>query len=258
MEEIKKALETIAATDLTRPMKVEKSAVALENLLLNRRLALSKERELIACLRKNGILAELQALYETYETNLEINFAREIIRNNMSDYRRYPLYRRFLSLIKNELRLVHMENLTHALFTGSGPFPITAILLNKLTGCTVDCYEKNMEYADLSHKVISQLGLADKIRIFNRRGEYLTHDGHPIVVIAVLAKPKDKILQKVLGKISSRTRIICRTADGLRLAFYEAADPEYLKPFKIMGVNYADGSQTISSILLKKETSRRV
>jgi len=250
-EKIKKTLAAIAEADLTRPEEVRDNALMLENLLLDKKIAPSGESEIMTYLTKNGLLKKLNSLYEKFETDLEIDHAKEILGNNL-DYRQYLMYKRFFVLIKKEIKLAKIEKQSKVLFIGSGPFPITAILLNSLKGCAVDCYEKNREYAALSVKVISQLGLADKIRIKNRNGKFLSDDNYSVIIVALLARPKDQILKEISEKISSHTGIICRTSDNLRQAFYEPTNPDCLTLCKIMGKNYAKGEQTISSVLLKK------
>jgi hypothetical protein len=251
LEGIQKTLRTIAETDLTKPREVRENAIILEDLLLSGEITPPEEAALVHYLTQNGLLKKMQLLYENFESRLEIDFAKGLLANNISDYGQYFLYGRFLGLIRTEIQLAQIEKQDKVLFIGSGPFPISAILLNELTGCHVDCYEKNKDYARLSSEVISHLGLADRIRIENRKGEYLINTNYSIVVIALLAKPKNEILKRLTERISSHARLICRTADPLRQAFYEAAEPECFKLFKTVSVHHAGGNQTISSILLK-------
>jgi len=251
LERIQRTLGKIAETDLTKPQEIRDNAMILEDLLLSGKFTLSEEAALIHYLRKNGLLEKIQLVYERFESHLEIDFAEEILRNNISDCEQYFLYRRFVGLIRTEIELAQIEKRDRVLFIGSGPFPISAILLNKLTGCCVDCYEKNADYAGLSSEVISHLGLADEIRVENRKGEYLINSDYSVVVIALLAKPKNEIIKKLTEKISSQTRLICRTSVHLRQAFYEATDSECLAPFNIVRMHHAGGNQTISSVLLR-------
>lgn len=251
LEEIQKTLRTIAETDLAKPQEVKDNAIILEDLLLSKQFTLSEEVALVHHLTQNGLLKKIQLLYENFESHLEINFAKEILSNNISDYREYFLYKRFLGLITSEIKLAQIQKEDKLLFIGSGPFPISAILFSKLTGCSIDCYEKNADHARLSSEVISHLGLANKIRIKNRKGEYLINNNYSIVVIALLAKPKNEIFRKVIEEISLYVKLICRTSAHLRQVFYEATEPECLGLCKMVKIHNAKGNQTISSVLLK-------
>lgn len=255
LKDIKKKLLIIANIDLTMPEEVRHSGLMLENLVLNKKFTYSEEDELLNYLSKKGSLRKIQLLYEKFETDLEVSFAREIVREHLSAYQLYLMYERFMGLIKNEIKLANIERQESVLFIGSGPFPITAILLNKLASCNVDCHEKNKKYVELSKKVISQLGLAGKIRIKAINGECFRNNTYSTIIVALLAKPKDKILQILKRRISIDTKIICRTSDRVRQVFYEATNQDHLDGYKIVKKNYAKGNQTISSVLLKKVNS---
>lgn len=255
LKDIKKKLLIIANIDLTMPEEVRHSGLMLENLVLNKKFTYSEEDELLNYLSKKDSLRKIQLFYEKFETDLEVSFAREIVRGKLSVYRPYLMYKRFMELIKNEIKLANIKGRENVLFIGSGPFPITAILLNKLAGCNVDCYEKNKKYVELSKKVISQLRLAGKIRIKAIKGEFFSDNNYSTIIVALLAKPKDKILQILKERISTDTKIICRTSDKVRQVFYEATSQDHLDGYKIVKKNCAKGDQTISSVLLKKVNS---
>ena len=251
LEKIQKTLETIAETDLAKPQEVKDNVMILENLLLSEKFTLSEEEALVHYLRQTGLLRKIQLLYETFENYLEVTFAKEILRDNRVDYREYLLYERFRGLITTEIKLAQIEKQDRLLFIGSGAFPISAILFGKLTDCSVDCYEKNADHARLSSEVVSYLGLSDRIRIENRKAEYLINNNYSIVVIAVLAKPKNEIFKRVIEEISTCAKLICRTSDHLRQAFYEATEPECLGLCRVVKINHAKRNQTISSVLLE-------
>src|SRR5919108_838511 len=135
LEDVKKKLLIIATTNLAIPKEVKHSGLMLESTLLNKKFTSSEEDELFNYLSKRGSLRKIQLVYEKFETNLEVSFAREILRKNLSTYQPYLMYERFMNLIKNEIKLANIKRGEKVLFIGSGPFPITAILLNKLAGC---------------------------------------------------------------------------------------------------------------------------
>jgi hypothetical protein len=245
LEDVKKKLLIIATTNLAIPKEVKHSGLMLESTLLNKEFTSSEEDELFNYLSKRGSLRKIQLLYEKFETNLEVSFAREILRKNLSTYQPYLMYERFMNLIKNEIKLANIKRGEKVLFIGSGPFPITAILLNKLAGCNVDCYEKKKKYFELSKKVTSQLGLADEVKIKPIKDEYFRNNSYSTIIIALLAKPKDKILQKLNERISIDTKVICRTSDKVRQVFYEATNQDHLNGYKIIKKNHAKGKKEI-------------
>jgi len=251
MEEAKKILETIATVKLQKN-EANAFGLILEKTLLNKKIPLAEENNLSCFLKTNGLFEKLQSKYEIYETNLERNYVEIITKNELLLPDNYPMYKRFRALIKKEINLARIDKEDKVLFIGSGPFPISAILLNKIAGCIVDCYEKKKKSADISREVISRLRLEDQIRIIKHKGEYLNNDRYSVVIIALLAKPKKEIIARISRKLPENIRVICRTSHGIRQAFYEPTDSRTLGSFQIIATKYARGNQTVSSLLLKK------
>lgn len=198
------------------------------------------------------LLKKLQNIYETFETNLEISFTKDIINREKIELSSYLLYKRFVKLIKNEIALANIKKDDKVLFIGSGPFPITAILINKFSGCSVTCVEKNKNRSLISRQVIQSLGLSKNIRVFNGKGENMGVNSFSVAIIALLAKPKSEILDNLLRQAMTGARIICRTSDGARQAFYEQTNPGIFSRYKIIDKIVAGENQTISSVLLIK------
>jgi len=242
-------LQEIAQTDLSNKGLVKTNALYLENLILQS--SLEKLKQVKNFINNADLLHRLQTLYEKFETNLEIDFAKQVIKGNKT-VKDYLLTKRFITLIKNEIKLGNMKKNDKVLFIGSGPFPISAILFNKLVGCQVDCYEKRKYRAELSNKALEKLNLSNSIKVFYKKGEELNNYRYNIIVIALLAKPKNKILNKIFSVELPGTKIICRTADGVHKVFYEETGEQLLKKYKVDQKIFAKEDQTISSILLIK------
>jgi hypothetical protein len=254
MEEARKILQTIATAKLQKK-DAKTLGLMMEKTLLREKLTSDAESKLNRFLKTNGLFEKLQFIYELYETNLERDFAETIIKNELLPPNVYPMYKRFNGLIKNEIKLARIDKKEKVLFIGSGPFPISAILLNKLTSCAVDCYETKKKHADIARKVISCLRLEDRIRIIRRKGEYLSNDKYSVIIIALLAKPKKEIIERISRKLPGNIRVICRTSHGIRRAFYEPADLRISGSLQIIATKRATGNQTISSLLMQKSSN---
>ncbi|MFH1432032.1 MAG: nicotianamine synthase family protein [archaeon] len=223
----------------------------LEALILKEKLNISEEKAILSYDEVKGALPRLQHFYEVFETNLEEEFVNDFL-NGRKELRDYLLYNRFVKLITNEKNLAKISKKDCVLFIGSGPLPITAILLNKFTKCSVDCYDKNNIFANISKRVIENLSLSDKIKIYNGKGEDLSGKKYSVIIIALLAKPKDKILQNIWNESIKGTKVICRTTDGIREAFYEKTTPNLFIKYTCTNKVFAKHDQTISSALLIK------
>jgi len=122
----------------------------------------------------------------------------------------------------------------------------------QFSSAKVDCGEKNTISADLSKKVIDKLGYTDSIHIINQEGADIDYAQYSVILVALLAKPKDVLLKSIWSKCKSNTRIICRTSDSIREAFYETTESSLFDKYLPKKKIYARGDQTISSVLLIK------
>ena len=162
----------------------------------------------------------------------------------------YLFYEDAKWLIRRELGLVPGRP-RRVLFIGSGPLPLTAMLVHADSGARVTCLDCDSEAVDRSRCLLSRLGLLREIRVRHGRGEEFPAGGYDLVVVAVLAKPKAPILANVRRTMRPGGHILCRTALGLRSLLYEpAGDPPALD-FERDGSQAAVGRLAVSTMLLR-------
>lgn len=107
-------LKIISQTNLSRGEDVRDNGLHLEHLLLH---ASKKEsNRFIKSLKDPSLCIKLQKLYEKFETNLEIKHAKSIINSSKSLLKNYLLYKRFVRLIKNEIKLAGITKNDKLLF----------------------------------------------------------------------------------------------------------------------------------------------
>lgn len=242
-------------SDLKSNTTITNSMLDLEHALLDHDFNTLDASKLFDYMSSKNILQLFQKAYEVFETNLEIDFVKSIIYKSISpqeDFMNYPLYKRFVTLIRNEITLTNIKSSDHILFIGSGPTPITAILIHQISHAKVDCVDRNIISAALSKRLISKLGYTDSIRIINKEGIDADCSQYSVILIALLAKPKDKLLKSIWNKCRKNTRIICRTSDSIRQAFYGTTASKLLDQYEVKKRITAKGNQTISSVLIIK------
>lgn len=237
-------------------LEIKKAGNKLQKILLTKSFNLREQHELTIFMTKNNMLSLFQRIYKKFETNLEADFARLLISKNrdakktlISDY---PVYYRYIISLKNEIKLAKIDSKDKVLFVGSGPFPITAILIHELTHSQVYCVEKNRTFAELSQKVINNFGYENSIYILNKDGMNINYSGYSVIVIAILAKSQDKLLGLMWKQVSQGTRIIYRTVDMMRQAFYEKTKENIFKKYHSFEKGNIGDKRTISSTLLVK------
>lgn len=236
-------------------LKIKKAGQTLQKILLAKSFNFQEQQELTIFMIKNNMLPLFQQTYEKFETNLETEFAHQLIKKSRVKktlISEYPIYYRYIISLKNEIKLAKINSKDKVLFIGSGPFPITAILIHELTHAKVDCVEKNKISAELSKKVIDYLNYGDSIHVINEDALTIDYSNYSVVVIAILAKPQDKIIKAIWEQISQGSRIIYRTSDLIRQAFYEKTKENILKEYLPFEKGKIGDKRTISSILLVK------
>jgi predicted GNAT family N-acyltransferase len=201
----------------------------------------------------NGLSAEQKKIltdnYCKWETIHENLFAQSVLNGTVTLVEDYLLYDRFKNLITKELNLLVGFTYNSILFIGSGPFPITAILLQEFTGLVIDCLEKDEGAAITSRKVLQQLGLQDKIRIHVGDGGTYNLSSFDVVLNALLAKPKWNIMRNIKNT-NVNAKVLCRTSFGLRQVIYEGTPENAFHGFREMGRQYAAYNDTISTMLV--------
>jgi len=199
-------------------------------------------------------LTLLNNLYCLWETLLERRFVQFLDKEVVKHYLDYPLYARFERLIEREVKLLDGYKPKRLLFIGSGPMPITALCLQHRLGTQIDCLERYPEAVSESQMVMKKLRMEGAINVFQGLGENHDMSKYDVILIALLAKPKEAILQNILQHCDDDVRIICRTSDNSRHVFYEPTlDNAIPAPLVIKDYARADVDDTISSVLLRKE-----
>lgn len=244
--------QTIRTADRSFPI-LHKNIVALEKLIF------SEDRPTLeVALTLNETVderTELNNAYCEWETELEYQYAQDILSGKETSIDNYHLNKRFEQLIRRELSLVNDNPPQRILFIGSGPFPISAFHMQKATNCPVDCLDRSQAAVEISRQVIEKLGFQDSVRVFDGHGESFDISDYDLIVIALLAKPKRRILRNLRKNTESGCRILCRTSFSLRTVVYEPTPEIAFGGFQVVGQQIAEGEQTISTVLLQRALS---
>ncbi|MCQ4163611.1 nicotianamine synthase family protein [Tahibacter harae] len=198
----------------------------------------------------------LNDAYCSWETALEQIFAKRLCSGSASSLHDYRLNKRFQRLLQRETSLLRGKNPRRALFIGSGPFPISAIWLHRNLGIPVDGLDVSLDAVERSRELIDKLGLSGSIGIIHEDSRSYNVSEYDVIIVALLAKPKQLILENIHSSAKDSCEIICRTSFGLRSVIYEPTlvTHEILERFSIEDARIVTGStdDTISSLLLKK------
>lgn len=219
-------------------------------------LASDAERVLFDLQRSCGNVKLLNDAYCAWETTLEQIFAKRLCSGVTSSLYDYRLNNRFQRLLERETSMLRSRSHQRALFVGSGPFPITAVWLHRILSIPVDCLDISLDAANSSRQLLVKLGLSQMINVIHDGSPSYDVSSYDIIVIALLAKPKQAILNNIYESAKDDCEIICRTSFGVRGAVYEPTiiTNEILEKFTVEDARVIAGASddTISSILFKK------
>ncbi len=246
---IRKYCEAIRGTDQSFDV-LHENIVALEQLVFAED---SQSQEASLALNEMTVeeRTELNNAYCVWETQLECQYAQDILAGKESALDNYFLNKRFERLVNRELSLLSGDPPQKILFVGSGPLPISAFHMHRATDQPIDCLDSNPSAVHISRQVIEKLGLKDQVRVFNGLGESFDISEYDLILIALLAKPKRRILRNLRKRAAPGCRILCRTAFSLRTLVYEPTPEIALGGFQLLAQQIAEGEQTISTFLLE-------
>lgn len=221
----------------------------------------SLENHIQADLNKEEI-NQLQILASRAEFELEKFWTEKIIlgENNLSDF---PYYKNYIDLTKLELHSLQgcSEHKVHKLlFAGSGPLPLTAIVLATEHNIKSTIIDNDKEAIVLSRMLLKRLNLLSKIEVieadattFNKYNEF------SVIYIAALAGAKDSIKAKIFNQIkltgNKGTHIIARSSWGNRKLLYKPLSKNIFEIFKPL-IQVNPFNEIVNSIVIFKITDK--
>ena len=170
--------------------------------------------------RFNSAFDAISTFRSEYTAELEVEQANSILKSRdpwktLTNFRYLPNY---IQLARTESCGAGLKPGNTVLFIGSGPLPLTLIVLCHQHGTRGIGIEQYPERAELSRRVLEKLGLLREIRIIN--GNHLTlplEETPELIIVAAQAEPKNEIFDHLASVLPAGTKISYRTYEkGLR------------------------------------------
>jgi hypothetical protein len=235
-----------------------RAALDLEHVILSDLLDEEEEAEVLAGIPADRI-GVCQEIFCALETLIERSFACLALDGCESMVQRADgitenYLTRYEELARREVALAGITASDQVRFIGSGPFPITGIEYARRTGCSVECVDFVPEAVETSRAVLARLGLTDRLTCVEARGEDLPAPDRTVVLVGVLARPKQEIFRTLEATCPEGCRILARTTFGLRGLIYHPAEVEEgaVGRLRRTGRHVARGDQILSSHLYVK------
>ncbi|MDL5158422.1 nicotianamine synthase family protein [Actinomycetospora termitidis] len=191
------------------------------------------------------LLPELRRLCADGEYHLEEHWARRVLAASdpAAELARFPYHQNYVDLTRLEHHAVTglvPEGPRRVLFVGSGPLPLTSMLLAERYGCEVDNLDHAPEAATLGGALATALG---RTGLRFRTGEAEDVDGlerYDLVYLAALAGLEPTSKQRLLAHLgrclAPGTLVLARSAHSLRGLLYPVLDPHDLPGLETLSV----------------------
>ncbi|MEA1895409.1 MAG: nicotianamine synthase family protein [Euryarchaeota archaeon] len=186
----------------------------------------------------NSAFDAISTFRSQYTAELEIEQANSILKSEdpwktLTDFTYLPNY---IQLARTECRGAGLKPGDTVLFLGSGPLPLTLIVLCHQHGLNGIGIEQDPERVKLSRKVIEKLGLSGQISIIRGNQQTLPLAETPeLSMVAAQAEPKKEIFDHLANVLPAGTKISYRIYEqGLRRmldTFYRYELPEPLREY---------------------------
>jgi len=175
-----------------------------------------------------------------YTAAIEVEHAKAIIKSGdpWKTLKNFAYMPNYLQLAKTEYQGSQLKPGDLVLFLGSGPLPISLIILCRLYGLRGVGIEQEPDRAELSRMVLQKLGLSDWIKII--AGNHFSlplEEKSELIMVAAQAEPKKAIFDHLAEVLPAGTKVSYRIYEkGLRrlldtFSRYELPEPfvEYLR-----------------------------
>jgi len=175
--------------------------------------------EILSAPEFDSALESIVRFRNLYSLRLETENANSILDSEdpwgaLKHFTHFPNY---LQLALTEYQGSGLEPDDSIVFIGSGPLPLTLIMLCHQHGLRGIGIEQYPERAELSRRVLMQLGLSDQIKIMDGNHFRLPSNGCKLVMVAAAAEPKKEIFDYLAGVLPAGTKISYRIYEkGLR------------------------------------------
>lgn len=187
-------------------------------------------------------MARLQLTCAKAEYELEKYWALKIInsKNPRIEILKFPYYANYEKLTQMEWfsLLSCTKHKSHkAAFVGSGPLPLTAIILASKYKVKTTILDIDEDAVGISMKLIKKLNLEKKIIVKNADGaKFEKYSKFNLIFVAALAgvnaKTKENILKKIRNDTKKGTHILARSSWGMREILYKPLDQKIFKILK--------------------------
>lgn len=187
---------------------------------------------------------DLRRMSSKAESELELFWVKNALKSADAEkilkvFPYYPNYIKMTDLEIESMQLCDIHGNHKALFIGSGPLPLSSIMMARKCGISIDNLDMDDEACALSKELIERVGLSGKINTI--KGNILDMQdltGYQTIFIAALAgeseQEKIKIIDHVVARSERNAHIVMRSVSDLGMLLYPEITPLHLKDIEVI------------------------
>lgn len=205
---------------------------------------------------------KLQNLSSLAESEMETYWAKRIIasKNPNEELLQFWYYANYATLTDLEYANISLisKDMSNVLFVGSGPLPLTSILLCQKYGLKCTLLEKDQLSVELSRQLIQALKLDRKISIEPMDAmEYQNYHEFDLISVAALvgATPpiKEEIIETIRTTMKKNSLLLCRHSHGAKKLLYPSINKEAIEKLQPV-VEVIPSHSIINSFFILQKT----
>ncbi|MEK6970911.1 MAG: nicotianamine synthase family protein [archaeon] len=231
--------------------QVELATHALEHLIFTHRFTPVQEKTLL----KMDTIAHTAHLtrqaYAYYEKDVEKTHVLSLLEQEKPEWSmNHSLLRRKYALSMREGHLAHVKPMERMIMIGSGYYPVSAIVFARKFGARVFLHETDEEAKMFAQKALDKTRMGGRISFMENKKVV---EGIRNADIAWLAGPtenKRKWMEELETHTQPGTRILCRSAHGLRALLHEHVPLNRLPTLTKVGMIHPRKTEIESTVLM--------
>lgn len=190
--------------------------------------------KILAAAELEPVLSAISRLRNIYGLRLEIELAHALLAssNPWASLQEFTFYENYLQLAAMEQQGAGLKADDRIIFLGSGPLPLSLILLCSRYGLKGIGIEQQDSYVELSQQVVEHLGLAKRITIIDGNHFALPlQEEFRLVMVAAMARPREEIFLHLAQNLPGGSLVSFRLYEkGLRRLLDREGDADFILP----------------------------
>jgi nicotianamine synthase len=202
---------------------------------------------------------DTQCLCSAGEYALELYWSEKIIhaKHPRAALEQFPYFDNYQQLVALESQTIKsVVQPEKILFIGSGPLPLTAILLAQNYSWYIDCMDRDTSAYNYGTAVSQALAVPNLNFTCVDVHRYQDLAQYQVIVLGALvgvtSHEKEKILNHIYSQVQAGTRVLVRSSHGLRELLYPSIDTSRLQDWHIEKIIHPKNDLINSLIVLCK------